>query len=148
MGRHADEDRPAASSAEREASFRLFTESGRDYAIFMLDPEGHVASWNAGAERIKQYRQGEIVGKHFSIFYPPDAVARRWPEHELEVAAREGRFEDEGWRGRKDGTRFWANVVITAVHEDCGRVRGIANVRRERTAGKAGPVKIIPPAPH
>src|SRR5215470_3062498 len=136
MGRQADGDRPAASLAEREATFRLFIESVRDYAIFMLDPEGRVASWNAGAERIKQYRQEEIVGKHFSVFYPPEAVARRWPEHELEVAAREGRFEDEGWRVRKDGTRFWANVVITAVHDDSGRLRGFAKVTRDMTERK------------
>jgi PAS domain S-box-containing protein len=133
MGRNADENRPPASTAEREATFRLFIESVRDYAIFMLDAEGRVASWNAGAERIKQYRQEEIVGKHFSVFYPPEAVARRWPEHELEVAAREGRFEDEGWRVRKDGTRFWANVVITAVHDDRGRLRGFAKVTRDMT---------------
>ena len=79
-----------------------------DYAIFMLDPEGRVASWNPGAERLKGYKRPEVLGKHLSVFYPQEAVDRRWPQHELEVAAREGRFEDEGWRVRKDGSQFWA----------------------------------------
>src|SRR6185503_20709251 len=96
-----------------DSTFRLFVESVQDYAIFMLDPEGRVASWNAGAARIKGYREDEIVGHHFSRFYPDDAVARGWPQHELAMAVRDGRFEDEGWRIRKDGSRFWANVVIT-----------------------------------
>ena len=78
-------------------------------------PEGHVASWNTGAERIKGYKAEEIIGQHFSRFYPPDAIARKWPQYELERARAVGRFEDEGWRIRKDGTRFWANVVITAL---------------------------------
>jgi PAS domain S-box-containing protein len=121
---------------ESEERFRLMVEGVRDYAIFMLDPGGHVASWNAGAERIKGYRPDEIIGKHFSIFYPPDAVASRFPEHELEVATREGRFEDEGWRLRKDGTRFWANVVITALHDATGRPRGFAKVTRDLTQRK------------
>ena len=81
----------------------------------MLDPDGHVATWNAGAERIKGYEADEIIGKHFSTFYPAEDVAAGKCERELEVAAREGRFEDEGWRIRKDGSRFWANVVITAL---------------------------------
>src|SRR5690349_1404243 len=92
-----------------EEGFRLLVESVRDYAIFMLDPRGHVATWNAGAERIKGYRAAEIIGRHFSIFYPHQKVAERFPQHELEVAGREGRFEDEGWRVRKDGSQFWAN---------------------------------------
>ncbi|HEY7616626.1 MAG TPA: PAS domain S-box protein, partial [Terriglobales bacterium] len=85
--------------------FRLLVEGVADYAIFLLDPEGRVASWNLGAERIKGYTAKDVLGKHFSIFYPPSAVAAGWPQYELSVAAREGRFEDEGWRVRKDGSR-------------------------------------------
>ena len=86
-----------------ERLYQLLVESVRDYAIFLLDPEGHVATWNAGAERIKGYHADEIIGRHFSVFYPEERVAERFPQYELEVAAREGRFEDEGWRIRKDG---------------------------------------------
>src|SRR5436190_12061524 len=100
---------------ETEERFRLLVESVKDYAIFMLDPGGHVATWNAGAERIKGYKAEEIIGKHFSTFYPREDVAAGKCEMELEVAGREGRFEDEGWRVRKDGSRMWANVVITAL---------------------------------
>src|SRR6476619_1912980 len=86
--------------------FRLLVESVQDYAIFMLDPEGRVLTWNAGAERIKGYSASEIIGQHFSRFYPPEVVESGWPEHELQVDQMEGRFEDEGWRLRKDGSRF------------------------------------------
>jgi len=95
---------PLQSSEER---FRLLVEAVRDYAIFMLDPEGRVTSWNAGAERIKGYRAAEIIGQSFTKFYLPESVASGWPRHELEVAREVGRFEDEGWRVRKDGSRFW-----------------------------------------
>jgi PAS domain S-box-containing protein len=122
---------------QSEERFRLLVESVRDYAIFMLDPDGHVASWNAGAERIKGYRAEEIVGRHFSIFYPEDKVAEGFPQHELEVAAREGRFEDEGWRIRKDGSRFWANVVITALRNGEGALVGFAKVTRDLTDRRA-----------
>ena len=118
---------------ESEARFRLLVESVRDYAIFLLDPEGHVATWNAGAERIKGYRAEEIIGRHFSVFYPAERVAERFPQHELEVAARVGRFEDEGWRIRKDGSRFWANVVITALRDSTGTLVGFAKVTRDLT---------------
>src|SRR5689334_7548715 len=118
---------------ESEARFRLLVESVRDYAIFLLDPEGHVATWNAGAERIKGYRAEEIIGRHFSVFYPEERVAERFPQYELEVAAREGRFEDEGWRIRKDGTRFWANVVITALRDETGTLVGFGKVTRDLT---------------
>ncbi|HLJ09407.1 MAG TPA: PAS domain S-box protein, partial [Acidimicrobiia bacterium] len=94
-----------------EERFRLLVESVMDYAIFMLDPGGFVSTWNIGAERMKGYRADEIVGRHFRVFYPPEAQARRHPEHELEIAVREGRYEEEGWRIRKDGSAFWANVV-------------------------------------
>ncbi|MEZ0227465.1 MAG: PAS domain S-box protein, partial [Planctomycetota bacterium] len=92
----------------RDQDFKLLVESIRDYAIFHLDPEGHVVSWNAGAERLKGYTSAEIIGKHFSIFYPREKVESGWVEQELRQAARDGRFEDEGWRLKKDGTRFWA----------------------------------------
>src|SRR5215217_639921 len=96
-----------------EERFRLLVESVKDYGIFMLDPEGYVVSWNAGAERIKGYKPHEIIGSHFSRFYTPEDLAWQKPMYELECATRDGRFEDEGWRLRKDGTRFWADVVIT-----------------------------------
>jgi PAS domain S-box-containing protein len=122
---------------DSEERFRLIVDSVVDYAIFMLDPDGHVASWNAGAHRIKGYRAEEIIGKHFSTFYLPDAVARRWPEYELAEASRVGRFEDEGWRVRKDGSRFWANVVITALRTPDGTLRGFAKVTRDLTLRRA-----------
>src|SRR5438552_1025580 len=120
-----------SSLHESEERFRLMVEGVRDYAIFMLDPEGYVVTWNRGAERIKGWRADEILGQHFSSFYPPDALGRGWPQHELAVARREGRFEDEGWRVRKDGTRFWANVVITALFDPKGQLRGFAKVTRD-----------------
>jgi len=120
-----------------EERFRLLVESVRDYAIFMLDPEGYVATWNAGAERIKGYRASEIVGRHFSVFYPEEKVAERFPEFELETAAREGHFEDEGWRVRKNGSQFWANVVITALRDRTGQLVGFAKVTRDLTERRA-----------
>ncbi len=122
-----------------EESFRLLVESIRDYAIFMLDQKGHVLTWNAGAERIKGYRADEIIGQHFAIFYPDEAKQRRWPQHELEVAAAKGVFEDEGWRVRKDGTLFWANVVITTLRHADGRGEslGFAKVTRDLTRRRA-----------
>jgi PAS domain S-box-containing protein len=115
---------------------RLLVEAVKDYAIFLLDPDGRVASWNPGAERMKGYQAEEIVGQHFSVFYPPETVARGWPEHELEVARAEGRFEDEGWRVRKDGSRFWANVVITTLRDQSGRLLGFAKISRDLTERK------------
>jgi len=121
---------------ESEERFRLLVERVRDYAIFMLDPEGRVLTWNAGAERFKGYRANEIIGQHFSRFYPAEALARRLPEHELEVAKENGAFEDEGWRVRKDGSLFWANVVITAVRDAKGKLLGFAKVTRDLTHRK------------
>jgi PAS domain S-box-containing protein len=118
----------------REANqLRLLVQTATDYAIFVLDPEGHIATWNPGAERIKGYRADEIIGQHFSRFYPQEAVDRRWPQHELEVAKREGRFEDEGWRLKKDGSQFWANVVITALRDETGRLVGFSKITRDLT---------------
>jgi PAS domain S-box-containing protein len=118
---------------QSEERFRLLVESVRDYAIFMLDPGGRVLTWNAGAERFKGYKADEIIGQHFSRFYPPEALARNLPEHELEVATETGVFEDEGWRVRKDGTLFWANVVITAMRNPQGELVGFAKVTRDLT---------------
>jgi PAS domain S-box-containing protein len=118
---------------ESEERFRLLVEGVRDYAIFTLDPRGHVTTWNAGARHIKGYEPHEIIGSHFSRFYPPDAIARQWPEYELRVATLEGRFEDEGWRLRKDGSRFWANVVITALRDAEGQLRGFSKITRDLT---------------
>jgi len=116
-----------------EQTFQLLVESIQDYAIFMLDPDGRIASWNAAAERIKGYSAHEIIGEHFSIFYPPEEVAQGKPRWELETAEREGRHEDEGWRLRKDGTRFWANVMITPMRDAHGNLIGYAKVTRDLT---------------
>ncbi|SDI41671.1 PAS domain-containing sensor histidine kinase [Nonomuraea jiangxiensis] len=112
---------------------QLLVQSIRDYAIFMLDPQGRIASWNAGAQRIKGYTAEEIIGTHFSVFYPPEDVASGKPDGELEIAAVDGRWEEEGWRVRKDGTRFWASVVITALHDQDGGLRGYGKVTRDLT---------------
>jgi PAS domain S-box-containing protein len=116
-----------------DADFRLFVQGVSDYAIFMLDPSGHITSWNTGAERIKGYRPDEIIGQHFSVFYPDEDKADGKPARELRAAVAEGRVEDEGWRVRKDGTRFWANVTITALHGDNGELRGFGKVTRDLT---------------
>jgi PAS domain S-box-containing protein len=108
----------------------------RDYAIFLLDPAGFVTSWNQGAERIKGYRAEEIVGRHFSTFYQADDAAAGEPARGLRVAEQEGRFEAEGWRVRMDGSRFWASVVITALRDEAGRLRGFAKVTRDITERK------------
>jgi PAS domain S-box-containing protein len=131
-------DRKHAEEELRQSTevFQLLVSSVRDYAIFMLDPEGNVATWNAGAQRIKQYRPEEIIGRHFSAFYGEEDLRNRKPQRELEIARAEGSVEDEGWRIRKDGTRFWANVVITAVYDSHGELRGFAKVTRDITDRK------------
>jgi PAS domain S-box-containing protein len=116
--------------------FQLLVSSVRDYAIFMLDPEGKIATWNLGAQRIKGYKPEEIIGRHFSTFYGEEDIRNGKPERELEIAKAEGSVEDEGWRLRKDGTRFWANVVITAVYDAHGELRGFAKVTRDITDRK------------
>jgi PAS domain S-box-containing protein len=121
---------------QSEERFRLLVSEVADYAILMLDPNGHIVSWNAGAERIKGYQSQEIIGQHFSRFYPEGDVASGKPAYELEVARTQGRYEDEGWRVRKDGSRFWANVVITALRDGTGRLRGFGKVTRDITERK------------
>ncbi len=116
-----------------EERFRLLVEGVKDYAIFMLDTTGHVVSWNAGARRFKGYEAHEIIGRHFSTFYPSEVQATGWPDEELRIARRDGRFQDEGWRVRKDGSRFWAGVVITALHDSTGTLRGFAKLTRDLT---------------
>jgi len=116
-----------------EERFRLIVEGVKDYAILMLDPEGRVASWNAGAERIKGYRAEEIIGQHFTKFYPPEALAEGKPARELAEALATGQIKDEGWRVRKDGSRFFANVLITAIRDDDGRLLGFGKVTRDIT---------------
>lgn len=116
-----------------DEQFRMLVLGVRDYAIFLLDPGGHVVTWNIGAERIKGYTADEIVGQHFSRFYTPEDLAAGKTELELEVAAREGKYEEEGWRVRKDGSRFWASVVLTALRDEHGRLRGYSKVTRDIT---------------
>jgi PAS domain S-box-containing protein len=137
--RRHDQDMQARTTALEAVNaeldeFRRLVASVRDYAIFMLDPGGHIRSWNAGAERLKGYAPDEIIGRHFSIFYTREDRERRHPELELEIAVSEGRYEEEGWRVRKDGTVFWASVTITAVHDDRGALSGFAKVTRDLTA--------------
>jgi PAS domain S-box-containing protein len=121
---------------QSEERFRLLVEGVRDYAIFMLDPTGRIISWNSGAQRIKGYTASEIIGRHFSTFYPLEDIRDGKPERELQIATTEGRYEEEGWRLRKDGSRFWANVLITAVFDAHGELRGFAKVTRDMTERK------------
>jgi PAS domain S-box-containing protein len=131
------------SVIESEERFRLIVQSVRDYGIFMLDPKGCVASWNEGAHRIKGYTAEEIIGRHFSVFYPAEDIASGKPPWELKVAAAEGRFEDEGWRIRKDGTLFWANVIITALRNEKGKLIGFAKVTRDLTERRAAQERAV-----
>ena len=126
----------STSSVRTDELLSLLVASVKDYALFVLDATGHVATWNAGAERIKGYTADEIIGRHFSTFYPEEDVLAGKCELELEIAAREGRFEDEGWRLRKDGSRFWANVVISPMHDGRGQLVGFSKVTRDLTERK------------
>ncbi|MHB8736701.1 MAG: PAS domain-containing hybrid sensor histidine kinase/response regulator, partial [Terriglobales bacterium] len=116
-----------------EERFRLLIEGVQDYAIFMLDPLGRVATWNAGAQRLKGYTSEEIIGQHFSRFYPKEDLESSKPARELEIATATGKYEEEGWRVRKDGSRFWANVVITALRDESGVLRGFGKVTKDMT---------------
>jgi PAS domain S-box-containing protein len=132
----ADADRLVIANRELE-QFRRLVISVRDYAIFMLDPGGHIVTWNAGAEHLKGYTAQEAIGRHFSMFYTAEDRERAHPAYELEVAAREGRYEEEGWRVRKDGSTFWANVLITAVRTEQGVLVGYAKITRDLTERRA-----------
>src|SRR5262245_8556192 len=119
----------AKQAAPIDASiYQRIVEQTRDYAVFLLDKGGHILTWNLGAQRIKGYYPSEIIGKHFSVFYTHEAVESGWPQTELKLATADGRFEDEGWRLRKDGSRFWANVVITALRDDEGKLLGFSKI--------------------
>jgi PAS domain S-box-containing protein len=121
---------------ESEERFRLLVEGVQDYAIFMLSPQGHVVSWKKGAERIKGYKANEIIGKQFSWLYSSEDIAQGKPEHELRKAVEQGHTNEEGWRVRKNGNQFWASVVITALFDKGGRLRGFAKITRDMTEAK------------
>lgn len=125
-----------------EDLMRTLIESVKDYAIILLDKNGMVLTWNTGAERLKGWKAQEIVGQHFSKFYPPEEVAKGKTELELKTAAEEGRFEDEGWRMRKDGSRFWANVIMTALRDNNGELRGFGKVTRDLTKPRESEEKL------
>ena len=127
---------PAEDLLRSERVFRRLVDSVEDYAIFLLTPEGYVASWNPGAERIKGYKADEIIGQHFSKFYTAEDLAAGKPAHELQVAGQVGAYEDEGWRLKNDGSRFWANVVITRILDDDGRLAGFGKITRDLTERK------------
>jgi PAS domain S-box-containing protein len=122
--------------------FRLLVDNVRDYAIFLLDPEGHVLTWNAGAQSIKGYAKEEILGKHFSVFYLPEAQKSAWPDRELALAIKEGRFQDEGWRVKKDGSTFWASVTLTALRQADGHLYGFAKVTQDLTSRRQAEQRI------
>ncbi len=130
-----------ATLPESGSLYQLLVETVRDYAIFALDATGRVMTWNPGAERFKGYKASEIIGRHFSTFYPPEDIAAGKPEAELVIAEAEGCVEDEGWRLRKDGTRMWANVVITALRNPDGQLVGFAKVTRDLTERKQAELK-------
>ena len=121
------------SSIHRDDSYKLLVESVQDYAIFMISPKGTIESWNLGARRIKGYNASEIIGKNFSLFYTEEDAESRKPQKLLELATLNGRVEDEGWRVRKDGSKFWADVIITALFDTDGSLRGFAKVTRDLT---------------
>src|SRR3954471_5000889 len=137
-------DKRAAQHAllEAERRFRILVEGVTDYAIFMLDPEGRVANWNAGAQRIKGYTPAEIVGEHFSRFYTAEDFEAGVPKRALETARETGRYEAEGWRMRKDGTRFWASVVLDAIRDEDGELIGFAKITRDMTEKRESQLKI------
>jgi PAS domain S-box-containing protein len=126
-----DQQKAEHALKESEERFRLIVSNIKDYAIIVLDPQGEVTSWNGGAQRIKGYAAEDILGRHFSVFYPPEDVAAGKPVRELNAARDVGRFEDEGWWVRKDGSRFWANVLVTPLADDAGRLRGFVKTTRD-----------------
>jgi PAS domain S-box-containing protein len=130
---------PEEASRRIEENLRLFVSEVKDYAIFMLDPFGVVTTWNEGAERIKGYTAKEIIGRNFSEFYTREAVEKGQPLQELNIATEMGRYHEEGWRVRKDGSQFWADVVITALRDEAGRLRGFGKVTRNLTERRHEP---------
>ena len=126
----------------KEESYRELESSMMDYAIYMIDREGHIMSWSRGAEKISGFSEKEIVGKHFSLFFPPEALSEGRPEHNLQKAGELDRFEDEGWRVRKDGSRFWAHVVLTALRDSSGLLIGFGNVTRDLTLRRNAEMEI------
>src|SRR5260370_27601032 len=126
---------------ESERGFRLLVERVADYALYMLDPNGIVTSWNIGGERIKGYSPEEIIGQHFSRFYPETDRAAGKPSRALKIAEQQGRYEEEGWRVRKDGTFFWASVIIDPIHED-GKLVGFAKITRDITERRETQLKL------
>src|SRR5262245_38589190 len=130
----AEPDKPGQlSEHDRAQMIQLLVQNIRDYAIILLDQEGRVITWNAAAERLKGFQADEIIGQHFSRFYTEEDIRAGKPKVELEVATRDGRYEDEGWRVRKDGQRFWANVVVTALRDPDGALHGFGKVTRDLT---------------
>jgi PAS domain S-box-containing protein len=127
------DNQPKSAPLGTEQDYRLLVENVKDYAIVMIDPQGYVVTWNAGAQKIKGFTAEEIIGKHFSIFYTKEDIAQGKTEKELSIALKDGRFEDESWRVRKDGSRFWANVVITPFRDDRGGLRGFGKLTRDLT---------------
>ncbi len=136
LAKSSEHSQNESALLESEECFRLLVESVTDYAIFMLDPNGQIVSWNAGAEHIKGYQASEIIGQHFSCFYPSEDIESGKPNRNLQVAATEGSFEEEAWRVRKDGSRFWANVLLTALKDEAGNLRGFSKVTRDMTERK------------
>jgi PAS domain S-box-containing protein len=136
LGEYIVRNRAQLLLRQSEERFRVLVQGVKEYAIFMLDPDGYVTTWNPGAERIKGYRADEIIGAHYSRFFPPEDLAVDAPSRELAAAARQGQIQGEGWRVRKDGSRFWANAVLTALHDENGRLRGFAKVTRDMSDRK------------
>lgn len=130
----ADKGRKAAiGPAQTEEMFRSLIENIKDYAILLLDPDGKILTWSAAGQRLKGWEANEIIGQHFSVFYPREDVEKGKTARELRIAEEEGRFEDEGWRVRKDGSRFWANVIITALRDKQGHLTGFGKITRDLT---------------
>src|SRR5579884_1998742 len=139
----ADKSAPRVNPLSEQADMiQLLVDTVREYAIILLDRDGKVLTWNNAAQRLKGWHADEIIGQHFSRFYPQEDIDKGKTQMELEVAAREGRFEDEGWRVRKDGTRFWANVILTALRDKNGNLQGFGKVTRDLTERRAAEEKI------
>src|ERR1700675_2231086 len=143
QGEITDSKRAEETLRQSEERARLMVEGVKDYAILMLDLKGRVTTWNAGTEHIKGYSAQEIIGQPFSIFYTSEDAASGKPERDLEVAAKEGRTEDEGWREREDGSRFWANVIVTAINDKDGHPIGYSKVTRDLTDRKQAEEALI-----